>query len=92
MYDREDLLLNKLTVNELKTKYMIIRNGTVESSGRKTLNNRQLGKVNKYEYLGMIIEHKLNMDGQIKSMCKKANKKLGILSKIRMFISCDPSA
>ena len=32
------------------------------------------------------------MDRQIESMYKKANKKLGILSKIRMFISCDTSA
>ena len=40
----------------------------------------------------MIIEHKLNMDKQIECMYKKTNKKLGILSKIRMFISSSTAA
>ena len=63
--------------------------GKVEPIGRIYLKNKILGKVTQYEYLGMIMEHKLNMDKQIEAMYKKANKKLGILSKIRMFISCD---
>ena len=85
-------LLNKLTVNESKTKYMIIRNGFVDPIKKLTLNNRLLGQVTHYEYLGMVIEHKLNMDKQISSMYNKANRKLGILSKIRMFITNDTSA
>ena len=85
-------LLNKLTINELKTKYMSIGNTMVEPIRKIMLNDKTLGKVTQYEYLGMIIEHKLNMDKQIESMYKKANKKLGILSKIRMFISSKTSA
>ena len=79
--------LNRLTINEVKTKYMIVSNGNVEPIGRILINGKTLGKVAQYEYLGMIIEHKLNMDKQIDSMYKKANKKLGILAKIRMFIT-----
>ena len=37
----------------------------------------------------MKIDQNLNMNSQIESMYKNANKKLGILSKIRMFISCN---
>ena len=73
--------LNKLTINEAKTKYMIVGSGKVEPMDKILINNRVLGKVTHYEYLGMIIEHKLNMDKQIESMYKKANKKLGILLK-----------
>ena len=62
------------------------RNGKVEPIGRISINHRILGKVTQYEYLGMILEHKLNMDKQIDAMYKKANKKLGILCKIRIFI------
>ena len=40
------------------------------------INNRNLGKVTQYEYLGMILEHKLNMDKQIESMYEKAKKSL----------------
>ena len=69
------------------TKYMIVGSGKVEPIGRISINHRILGKVTHYEYLGMILEHKLNMDKQIDAMYKKANKKLGILCKIRIFIS-----
>ena len=68
----------------MKTKYMIIKNGIVEPSGTIELNNKTLGRVSQYEYLGMIIEHNLNVDRQIESMYTKTNKKLGILSKIRV--------
>ena len=85
-------LANKLTINESKTKYMIVSTRKVEPFNRISINNSVLGKVTQYEYLGMIIEHKLNMDKQVDSMYKKANKKLGILSRIRMFISCNTAA
>ena len=85
-------LLNKLTINESKTKYMISGHTSVEPIRKIRLKDKTLGKVTQYEYLGMILEHKLNMDRQIESMYKKATKKLGILSKIRMFISRTTSA
>ena len=47
---------------------MIIKNGIVEPSGKIELNNKTLGRVSQYEYLGMIIEHNLNVDRQIESM------------------------
>ena len=43
--------------------------------------------MSQYEYLGMIIKEKLNMVVQIESMYKKANKKLGIMSRVFGFIS-----
>ena len=85
-------LLNKLTINEVKTKYMVVKGGKVEPIGKISINNRNLGKVTHYEYLGMILDQNLNMDKQIESMYKKANRKLGIMSKIRMFISNDTAA
>ena len=85
-------LANKLTINESKTKYMIVSTRKVDPINRISINNSVLGKVTQYEYLGMIIDHKLNMDKQVDSMYKKANKKLGILSRIRIFISCNTAA
>ena len=40
-------------------------------------------------HYSVIMDHKMNMDKQIESMYKKANKKVGIMSRIRMFISCN---
>ena len=37
--------LNRLTINESKTKYMIIGNGNVEPIGRISINGRTLGIV-----------------------------------------------
>ena len=51
------------------------------------IDGKNLGRVSQYEYLGMIIHEKLSMDVQIESMYKKANKKLGMMSRIRRFIS-----
>ena len=46
-----------------------------------------LACVKSYEYLGLILDNKLNMHQQLDSMYKKSNMKLGILTKIRRFIS-----
>ena len=78
---------NKLTVNEVKTKYMIVNNLKVEPISTISILGQQLSQVSQYEYLGMIIQEKLNLNIQIESMYKKANKKLGILTKIRNFIT-----
>ena len=67
---------NKLTVNETKTKYMIVKNLRVETISNISIGNHVLDRVSQYEYLGMIMHEKLNMDVQIESMYKKANKKL----------------
>ena len=65
---------NRLTINESKTKYMVISNVNVEPIARISIAGNNLCRVKQYEYLGMIIQDKLNMDVQIESMYKKANK------------------
>ena len=82
---------NKLTINEGKTKYMIVSNANVVPIRTISIDSKELGRVTQYEYLGMIIQEKLSMDAQIESMYKKANKKLGVLSRIRRFITANTS-
>ena len=78
---------NKLTINEVKTKYMIVSNVNVTPIQNISIGSKNLGRVSQYEYLGMIIHEKLSMDVQLETMYKKANKKLGIMSRIRRFIT-----
>ena len=78
---------NKLTINEVKTKYMIVSNVNVTPIQNISIGIKNLGRVSQYEYLGMIIHEKLSMDAQLETMYKKANKKLGIMSRIRRFIT-----
>ena len=46
-----------------------------------------LSRVHVYEYLGVHIDDKLNMNAQIDKVCKKVQQKHGILKKIRRFVT-----
>ena len=78
---------NKLTVNKDKTKCMVISKKKNIALTPFKIENRLLCKVTHYEYLGVILDQDLKMIPQVDSMYKKANSKLGILSKIRRFIT-----
>ena len=78
---------NKLTVNKDKTKFMLVSNRHENLSNPIMIGNDLLHKVSQYEYLGVIIDQDLKMVTQVDTMFKKANSKLGILSKIRRFIT-----
>ena len=78
---------NKLTVNADKTKYMVIRHTKAPHEPNFTAQGYKISTVHQYEYLGILLDDKLSMNNYLDSMWKKANSKLGILSKIRRFIS-----
>ena len=82
---------NKLTVNIDKTKCMLINpNSTVKidtTSCHVRIGETLVSRVHVYEYLGVQIDDKLTMNNQIDNMCKKVQKKYGILKKIRKYIT-----
>ena len=78
---------NKLTMNKDKTKYMLVSNKTTDFGEKICIGEQPLCKLSQYEYLGLIIEKELKMVSHVDSMFKKANLKLGILCKIRRYIS-----
>ena len=78
---------NKLTINRGKTKFMLIKHTKVLCEPQVMMGNYKLGTVRSYEYLGIILDDKLSMNEYLDSMWKKANAKVGILAKIRRFIS-----
>ena len=50
---------------------------------------RKLQNVSKYEYLGVIMDDKLNMNNHIEHVTKKVKGKLSILRKLRRHITED---
>ena len=80
-------IFNRLIINEKKTKYMIVTPEKSEIVSKISIGTQSIGKVKQYEYLGMILDERLTMDKQIENIYKKANKKLGIMSRIRYFIT-----
>ena len=79
--------LNKLSINYQKTKYMIVKHTKSSSDPSIVLNGSKITTVNQYEYLGMLLDDKLTMNEYVDSMLKITNSKIGILAKIRRFIS-----
>ena len=79
----------KLTINIEKTKCMFI-NPTASDIFlpiQIKIRGTPLSRVHVYEYLGVHIDNKLNMNNQIDVVCKKVQQKHGILKKIRKNIT-----
>ena len=81
--------LNKMTINIGKTKFMIVTpsNSTYTVTKNLYIGCTKLSQVHTYEYLGVVIDDKLNMGAHIDKVCVNVQKKYGILRKIRRFIS-----
>ena len=78
---------NKLTINRGKTKFMLVKHTKVSGESQIKLGNYKIGTVSTHEYLGMVIDNKLSMNDYLDAMSKKTNAKIGILAKIRRFIT-----
>ena len=76
--------MNKLKLNENKTKIMDINMYTIDIF---KINDWVLDKVEHINYLGFIIHKKLKMNEHIEYMCKKIGKKIGCAKKIRIAIN-----
>ena len=83
---------NKLSLNLSKTKHLTVQNSKPDHEPPVHVNNKCIGTVTSYEYLGMSLDNKLSMNEYLDNMWKKANTKLGILGKIRRFISVKTAA
>ena len=71
-----------LTINPLKTKYMIIsRKASTDSASFSTLylNGLLLERVFSFKYLGVIINSQLNWSTHIDYVCSKTRKLLGLI-------------
>ena len=78
---------NELSINFTKTKYMIVKHTKVPTEPEFVFDGHKINTVHQYEYLGMILDDKLTMNDYLHAVWTKTNSKIGILSKIRRFIS-----
>lgn len=76
----EWLIINKLKLNIKKTKYMCI-NGTGQSVIQ--INGENIERVDKFKYLGVVIDNKMNLRANVEYVCKKLSKKIYFLGRIR---------
>ena len=78
---------NKLSMNYKKTKCMVIKHKKNQDVPTVCVKNKQIGIVHSYEYLGILIDEHLTHNAYVENVWKKVNTKIGILSKIRRFIT-----
>ena len=80
------LLANKLTLNILKSEYMLVgsrqRIASLEGDFELTINNVSLSKVKKTKCLGLQIDEHLTWEAYIESVAKKVASSLAALKKI----------
>ena len=84
--------INKLSINYKKTKYMVVKHTKIPAEPSLEVNGLKINTVQQYEYLGMLLDDKLTMNEYADAMWKKVNTKVGILARIRRFISENTAA
>lgn len=81
---------NKLKMNAVKTKYMIVRSIRKELRGDTTvkcLDGNEIERVEVMKYLGVIIDDRLRFSDHCNYMLKKIGKKISFLNRIGNDIS-----
>eukprot|EP00111_Clytia_hemisphaerica_P010509 TCONS_00030707-protein len=83
------LRANEISLNTKKTEIIIFqRKGKqINKSLNFRLSGQKLKLSRKVKYLGIIIDEYLLWDDQMNELCKKLSKAVGILSKMRYFLS-----
>lgn len=87
---QEWLRVNKLIMNVEKTKFMILHSGrNIEERETKlfTTDLKEIQRVYKMKYLGVIIDSKLNFKDYIEYIVKKTGKKINMLNRIGQYIN-----
>ena len=85
------LLVNKLTVNVGKTEYMIIgtrqRLSCNSDDPKIQIGGIDLKRVSVTKSLGILVDENLNWNQQIDNISKKVSKGIGILRRVKQYIS-----
>ena len=88
------LLANGLSVHYTdKTKYMLVQGPRlditrvgVKENFKLFMGDHEIEKTDKYKYLGIIFDHKLNWKLQINKLVSKLSSVCGIISKVRHYL------
>ena len=80
------LIANKLTLNVLKSKFMLLsnkRNVNKDNFKLALKNKKSFERCSSYKYLGVYFDDKLDWKTHVKYVCEKIGKTCGFLSKLR---------
>ena len=84
------LIVNKLTLNSKKTKFMIFTNKTYSPKQLKkfrlNINKRNIEQITEFRYLGVILDNKLSWKQHISFLQTKLSQASGMFYKNRTFL------
>ena len=86
--------LNHMSLNEKKTKYMIIttrqkRQNLTRVTPTINIGDKQLDEVQIHKVLGITLDNNLTWSSQIRNLCKTVSQKVFQLSKIKHFLDLE---
>ena len=84
---------NKMSINSLKTKSMLVTgkclwNFVTSTTIDVNLNGRNVEHVTHFKLLGVMLDHDLSFNHQIEGLCKKLAKLIGFLHHISPYLKC----
>ena len=79
------LRVNKLSLNVDKSNFVVFH--PPQKKVNLLINDNIIRHENSIKYLGIIIDSNLNWKEQVHELCKKISRGIGILSKLRHFVS-----
>ena len=79
------LIDNRLSLNVLKSKFMLIsrQKEIKRRKFRLNIKRKKLEQTASYKYLGVYFDEKLNWNSHVQQVCQKISKVSGVLSKLR---------
>ena len=84
------LLANKLTLNNLKTEYMIVgsrqRLSQLPTNLKIEVGGSTIKRVNKTKTLGVIVDEHLAWNNQIENIVSKVTKGIGMMRRIKQYV------
>ena len=84
-------LNNKMAINSVKTKAMLLttsqRRSNMQTNINVSLSGDKLEVVDKAKLLGVIVDHNLTWKSQIDNVCLKMTKHIALLRRIKPFLS-----
>ena len=84
LYIHDWLTVNRLSLNILKTKFMVfsVKNKKV-TFPHILLNDTAIENVSSFDFLGFIIHEKMNWEHHVNKIAKKINRYIGLMNKLK---------
>lgn len=80
------LVINKLSLNLLKTTFMIFSHSHLPSNLSISVRGHQLGRVHVVKFLGVLIDDKLTFKFHIDSIASRLSKCIGVLYRLSRYV------